>query len=218
MSATGSLSREAYLATGIPLIVVCAGFVTVRCLMSIRGVRKLVIDDYFSIVALLLVIVAFSLNDVIIRLIIAFMLWTTKAPILVVYVKLFGVKKWIVHSCYAGLALSGAAYMCAMAPTFLRCHPGTDDTTMLHLGHCVTGTTLTGVISGFVALVQDMVILVLPMPCIYNLHLAPGKKLAVGAVFCSGFLAIAASVVSLYFKFRAYRGERSDTLATMLCA
>ncbi|KAI9035719.1 uncharacterized protein KD926_002970 [Aspergillus affinis] len=155
---------------------------------------------------------------VVITVIIALELWTTKAPIMLVYVRLFGIKKWLEYVCYTSLAISGLAYICAMSPTFMRCDPNAKSATLEDLGYCTTGTTLTGVISGFIALAQDVLIFVLPMPLVYQLHLRPAKKLAVGAVFFSGILGIAASIASLYFKYRAYKGATSDTLSTMLCA
>ncbi|PCG93868.1 Hypothetical protein PENO1_073360 [Penicillium occitanis (nom. inval.)] len=237
MSSTGTLSPDAYVAAGTPLIAICAGFVVVRCFISVRVCKKLPIDDYISIFGLALVTVAFAMNDVIIKrftdptasiswllmvavvitVIVAFTLWATKVPILIVYIKIFGIKKWVRYICYTCIAV-GVAYICVMGPRFMRCHPGSQSMTELDLAYCVTGTTLTGVISGFIALAEDMLIFILPMPLIYQLRLAPGKRLAVATVFFTGILAIAASVVSLYFKYRAYNGETSDTLATMLCA
>ncbi|KAK5997950.1 hypothetical protein PT974_00318 [Cladobotryum mycophilum] len=233
----GSLSRHAYLAAGTPLIVLCATFVAIRCFMSFRLFKRLLIDDYISIVGLIFVTVAFAMNDLIIRrfldptaphpwlvklavvitVVIAFVLWTTKAPILVVYLKIFNVTRWLVYACYATLTLSGIAYICALSPTFMRCHPSSKSIPVEELLRCVSGTTLTGVISGYIALFQDVIILLLPMPSIYGLHLRLSKKLAIGAVFASGILAIAASIVSLYFKYRAHTGE-SENLARMLCA
>ena len=122
-----------------------------------------------------------------ITVIIAFELWTTKLPILLVYLRIFGIRKWLVYFCYTSIAVSGLAYLLAMTPTFMRCHPNSNST-LMDLQYCVTGTTLTGVISGFIALAEDVMIFVLPIPLITGLRLARGKKIALGAVFFSGIL------------------------------
>ncbi|PWY88423.1 hypothetical protein BO70DRAFT_394133 [Aspergillus heteromorphus CBS 117.55] len=238
MSTKGTLSTGAYVAVGTPLIVLCAGFVALRCWMSYRVYKKLLIADYLSILGCALVTIAFSMNDIIIQrfmnpthslnwlncmavvitVVIAFELWTTKVPILLLYVKLFGIQKWLRWTCHACLAITGVAYICVMAPTFMRCNPSTTEATLTDLAVCTTGTTLTGVLSGFIALAQDVLIFFLPIPLVLNLHMPRGRKLAVGAVFFTGILGIVASIVSLYFKWEAYTGAVSDTLATMLCA
>ncbi|KAK1141314.1 hypothetical protein N8T08_009221 [Aspergillus melleus] len=241
MSAPGTLSPGAYLAAGTPLIVTCAGFVGVRCAMNFRVYKRLLIADYVSMLGFAFVTIAFAMNHVIIQrfanplgslnwlnqvrfsfdiltcvwltseqvavvitVIIAFELWTTKAPIMLVYVRIFGIKKWLEYVCYTSLAISGLAYICAMSPTFMRCDPNAKSATLEDLAYCTTA--------------QDVLIFFLPMPLVYQLHLRPAKKLAVGAVFFSGILGIAASIASLYFKYRAYKGATSDTLSTMLCA
>ncbi|RAH55102.1 hypothetical protein BO85DRAFT_452005 [Aspergillus piperis CBS 112811] len=238
MSTEDTLSPDAYVAAGTPLIALCAVFVALRCLMDFRVHRRLLIADYLSWLGFAFVTIAFSMNDIIIQrfvnpmdslnwlnrmavvitVLIAFELWTTKVPILLVYVSLFGIRKWLRWTCYACIAVSGVAYICVMAPTFMRCNPSITAATLEDLEVCTTGTTLTGVLSGFIALAEDVLILSLPMPLVRTLHLPRQKKLAVMAVFFSGILGIAASIASLYFKWSAYKGTVSDTLATMLCA
>jgi len=172
-------------------------------------------------------------------------LWTTKAPIIFVYVKIFGIKPWLRYTCYFTLVGTALLYLGASVPTFIDCHSYGNEVTPQALGVCVKGTTLTGVIIAFAALVADAIIFVLPIPSIIGLHLAPRKKIAVGVVFCTGILyvlkflsayyalptcillltlglsppysGIAASIVSLYYKWSANNGQRSDTLTAMLC-
>ncbi|KAJ5101067.1 hypothetical protein N7456_007119 [Penicillium angulare] len=304
---SSSMSLDAYVAAGTPVIVLCAAFVAVRCFMNLKAYKWLLIDDCMpfgsscegkfnessltttaflldvSFIGLAFVITAFSMNDIIIQrenhfrrtqlreyiltsfdnvsgfnnpvnhlnwlnnfaviitVIVAFELWTTKIPILLVYIKLFGVRRWLRFVCYGTIALSGIIYVCAMSPTFIRCNTSVKSATLADLEVCTTGTTLTGVISGFVALAEDVLIFFLPIPLVRGLHLPTHKRLAVGAVFFSGILyislsflvitcllfptaddvifsGIVASIVSLYFKYMAYQGATSDTLATMLCA
>ncbi|KAL4905010.1 hypothetical protein BDW74DRAFT_185450 [Aspergillus multicolor] len=238
MSSGSTLSLDAYLAAGIPLIVLCAGFVGLRCWMNFRVYRRFLVADYLSILGWAFVTIAFAMNHVIIQkfinpsnpnslpwlnrmaivitIIVALELFTTKVPILLVYIQLFRVHAWLTYTCYACIVFSGLAYTCFMAPTFIKC-PGPAET-VAALQRCTAGTTLTGAMSAFVALAQDVVIFGLPMPIVRSLQMPRAKKVVVGAVFFSGVLGIAASIASLYFKWRAYKGMVSDTLATMLCA
>ncbi|PLB49070.1 hypothetical protein P170DRAFT_475396 [Aspergillus steynii IBT 23096] len=155
MSAPGTLSPGAYLAAGTPLIVACAGFVGIRCAMNIKVYKKLFIADYVSILGFAFVTIVFAMNHVIIQrfanplgslnwlnrvavvitVIITFELWTEKAPILLIYVRLFGIKKWLEYVCYTNLAISALAYICAMSPTFMRCDPNAKSATLEDLGY-----------------------------------------------------------------------------------
>jgi hypothetical protein len=108
------------------------------------------------------------------------MLWFTKAPILWVYIQLFGVQKWLRWTSYATMAIYGAGLLAALCITFARCQ---DD-----LPICSTATVLTGVISGFFAIAADVVIFILPIPPIWNLQLPRFKKIGLGIAFSSGIL------------------------------
>lgn len=125
---------------------------------------------------------------IVITVLIAIALWACKAPILLLYVKLFGVHRWLRYSCYLTLALSGVLMIAAMAPTFAWCRFGDEPLQAGVLNTCVHGTTLTGVITGFITTPADVVILLLPMPAIYELRLDSRRKYGLAVVFFSGFL------------------------------
>ncbi|KAI0482758.1 hypothetical protein GGR56DRAFT_205963 [Xylariaceae sp. FL0804] len=229
------LSRVAYVGVGTVFIVICAAFVTLRLIVALRQHGKLFADDYFSLFGLALIITTFALNDIIIRefthvtdlvwiiqmgmvilVLINLTLWACKAPILFLYARIFGVRRWLRWTSYATLAFSALGLLLSLVPTFARCHPYETPLTAEALVVCTSGTTLTAVIAGFIALAADLVALVLPMPAIRDLHLPTGRKAGLAVVFLSGILGIAASVVSLYYKFQIYLYGTSGTLITML--
>ncbi|KAF7502150.1 hypothetical protein GJ744_006887 [Endocarpon pusillum] len=60
-----------------------------------------------------------------------------------------------------------------------------------------------GVMSGGVNALSDLLILILPLPIIWRLHMAPKKKLRLLAVFGLGSFACVASVVRLIYSIRS---------------
>lgn len=122
--------------------------------------------------------------------VIAFALWTSKVPILLVYVNIFGIKRWMRWACYTTVVLTGLMFFFSLMPTFLRCRPSNPAMTPEEFQLCVSGTTLTGVITGFIAVFADALIFILPISAIRDLRLPPAKKLALAGVFASGILSV----------------------------
>lgn len=53
---------------------------------------------------------------------------------------------------------------------------------------CFEQTRITSVVAGFASMTTDTLILVLPMPIIFQLHLPRVKKIGLALVFCTGIL------------------------------
>jgi hypothetical protein len=119
-------------------------------------------------------------------------MWTSKAPILLLFVRLFGVDKRLRFTCYAILVITAIAYLLdAIIPGAL-CPPKkvelTDVMALMKLESCSKRSSEAGVASGTISLVTDLIILVLPLPYIAKMHLAFHKKVGLMAVFLMGIL------------------------------
>jgi hypothetical protein len=119
-------------------------------------------------------------------------MWTSKAPILLLFIRLFGIDKSLRITCYAILVLTALAYLVdAIVPGAL-CPPKqvefTDVMALMNLASCSKRSSEAGVASGTISLVTDLIILVLPLPFIAKMHLAFHKKVGLMAVFLMGIL------------------------------
>jgi len=149
-----------------------------------------------------------------------FSMWSAKLPILLLYVRLFGmVTPWLRITAYAIAAVTFFFFLVGMSAMAAKCTP---PSSMLLLTpdffpECLDRGTFTGVLLGFVAVVTDLIIILLPLPVLSQLRLPPGKKVGVMVIFLTGIFAIAASAVALYFKFLSRQGASTDLTSSMVC-
>ncbi|KAI1412117.1 hypothetical protein F5Y13DRAFT_200110 [Hypoxylon sp. FL1857] len=232
------LSPDQFLALGICLVSVAAIFVTVRVTIGLKKTGRLYADDCLSIIGVLAIAANIALNyeGVIVgsnldlqnplpqlRLlyqlgeadIFAFgsVTWLSKAPILLLLIRLFGVKIWLRIIAYVALVVSGLIVLGATSYSAALCDPkglgGIDFS-----AQCALAGARGSIIVGFVGLILDLTIFVLPLPVIFRLNLPFNKKLGLAVVFMSGIFAIIASAAGVYFKFRALSGELVDQEAS----
>lgn len=123
----------------------------------------------------------------VITVVVAFVLWTSKAPMLLLYTKIFSVHTWLRYWCYGTLGLSFVWLICAMSPTFISC-PRSNTVTPQEMLQCVEATRLTGIISGVAALLTDLIIILLPLPAVAKLQLPAAKRWGLAFLFLSGVL------------------------------
>ncbi|GAW14104.1 hypothetical protein ANO14919_034980 [Xylariales sp. No.14919] len=221
-----------YEGVGITLIVIASALVGARCFVNYQAAHgKLSAHDYLSLVGLTFLIITYAVNDVIIRtvsnpvldlpllfrlaiiiiILVQGTLWFTKAPILFLYLKLFGVNRWLRYISWATLLVAGLVYVAGLIYTLVNCP--TDKITLERYQTCAHANTLTGVFSGFVSVVVDAIIFVLPIPVIFALQLETSKKIGLSVAFLSGILGIAASIVALYYKYQALSGDGTQLIA-----
>ncbi|KAI3322683.1 hypothetical protein HD806DRAFT_110855 [Xylariaceae sp. AK1471] len=194
--------------------------VTLRLLANWKYSKKLLIDDYISISAipfLIAVSVSSSLAGngfhdpslspyrvaqlaVSLSVFTPLALWTCKAPILFLYIRLFGIKKWLRITSYATLAVTGVVYISGIVSIPPACTPHTHDLSEDFINSCQTRTRLINVYLGIVSVLADVIILVLPMPVVFGLKLLVRSRIGLVFLFLSGLFAIGASIISLYFK------------------
>ncbi|MCJ1356769.1 MAG: hypothetical protein MMC33_006765 [Icmadophila ericetorum] len=123
-----------------------------------------------------------------------------KAPILIMYVRIFGVKTWLRNICYGLLV---ADFLFAAGPAVyltVVCQPNRQVLDVAWLDRCIDNGLAIGVWNGSVAVFTDLVIFILPLPVIAKLHLARSRKISLAMVFMVGFLGLTASSVTLYFR------------------
>src|SRR5947199_7965024 len=115
-------------------------------------------------------------------------MWTSKAPILLLYIHLFRIDKRLRIACYTLLASTclGYALGAGLAACPLRDLDSTDPASSLYLAKCAKKSSQGGVAFGSMSVITDLVILIMPIPFIMRMQLACHKKIGLLVVFLSG--------------------------------
>ncbi|KAF4631711.1 hypothetical protein G7Y89_g6426 [Cudoniella acicularis] len=243
MDLSSEIPLGTFLAIGSTLVVLAGVFVVIRILSDAKFSGRLFIDDCkstFSIKDLSIFAAIFLASclamfyklmnaytdptsslrryAVAMTFLSGFSLWTAKAPILLLFIRLFGVHRWIRVTSIAILVVTGVAIIVGDSYNAAKCAPpkSDDGMTLVFLSNCSTASSYVGVTLGTFGLVADIIIFVLPLPIIAKLHLPLGKRIGIAIVFLAGFLAIVASAVALSYKFRAFSGTASNILLAMI--
>ncbi|KAI0441976.1 hypothetical protein F4803DRAFT_520858 [Xylaria telfairii] len=214
------LSQEVIDALKSLFVVLAFIAVSLRLVANWKYNQKLLVDDYISISAIPFLIAVAVLSDlagngfhdpnvapykvaqlaVAISVATPLALWTCKAPILFLYLRLFGIKKWLRITSYTTLALTGAVYISGIVATPPACTPHSHDLSEDFINGCQNRTRMINVYLGSVSVLADIIILVLPMPVVFGLKLLVKSRVGLIVLFLSGLFAIAASIISLFFK------------------
>ena len=116
-------------------------------------------------------------------------LWTAKAAILALYIRLFDCGRWIRISCYALMAFMLVFYGCYVVLAAVYCLPRHGRPWNIHLyDQCAKQPISSSSVMGVFGVEADMVIFVLPFPIIYTLHLTRKRKIGLFVVFLVGLL------------------------------
>jgi hypothetical protein len=116
-------------------------------------------------------------------------MWSAKVPILLLYIQIFGIKRWVRFASYTLIAATGIVFLIFSAITYAR----------------ITSIT------------TDVIIFLMPIPLILSLNLSTRRKIGVSLVFSSGLIAIAASGISAHFKRRSRDGQPGGASGAMIC-
>ncbi|KAI0423439.1 hypothetical protein F5Y09DRAFT_327349 [Xylaria sp. FL1042] len=229
------IRTDVFLGVGVFLVVLPALFVTTRFAGSAKLGKQLKAADWLSLVAVILlagtlanfilIVKALSSSSTSVLYLVqlvaasgpvaASSTWVAKAPILFLYIQIFGVKAWLRIVSYITLAftflwllgwniwlLYESVPRGLITPTFLA--------DSAHSG------SVAGVASGAVGLAADIVIFLIPIPVIWKLHLPRAKKIGLFVVFLTGLLAVVASAIGVYFKRLSLSGTSTDIKAAMI--
>ncbi|KAI0897576.1 hypothetical protein F4806DRAFT_462742, partial [Annulohypoxylon nitens] len=128
---------------------------------------------------------------------------TSRLPILALYLRLFGEKRGLRIACYLCLLLIFAISLVYITIVSYYCEPLPSEGwhSLEAFTRCTEVFSWT-IIQGSLNVFLDLYILILPLPVIIGLSIPKRAKLGILAVFLTGFLAVVASVVGLYFRYQ----------------
>ncbi|KAK4185145.1 hypothetical protein QBC35DRAFT_538375 [Podospora australis] len=222
----GSMSTEAFLALGVTLITLTALLVIVRIVFNTHKAHLFFLEDGLAVAALCFLITKFtllyasaleaasskisSLKTLQLEVAFHFMgaaaMWTSKASILVLLIRLFGTKKWLRTTSFIAMFTSLVVFIVCVILAALACSQPirtrwhSEAETRFLVSACFSRANVTSIVRGGVAIALDLVILILPLPIIYELDLPPSRKIGLFLVFSVGLFVLATGIASLYFK------------------
>ncbi|KAI0971689.1 hypothetical protein F4678DRAFT_472207 [Xylaria arbuscula] len=218
------VTAAGFLAAGIVVFSVTGIFVIIRLINSFGYAKHLYADDYLAVFAWALQAVNFGvyiklllniadtsisvrdfrqflIAEAIIR---SFSIYFAKAPVLVLYVRLFGIRKWFRVTVWTTLGVSFFIFLGSLLYASVKCSAGKVYDQITELG-CINAGGRNGLVHGVASLTLDLIIFVLPLPIVFHLHLSTNKKI--------GF-AIVASTIELYYKLQVATGVAVPNLGT----
>jgi hypothetical protein len=144
-------------------------------------------------------------------------MWSAKVPILLLYIQIFGIKRWVRFASYTLIAATGIVFLIFSAITYARCDPGDAPIDLTFIGTCIKQATDSGLALRITSITTDVIIFLMPIPLILSLNLSTRRKIGVSLVFSSGLIAIAASGISAHFKRRSRDGQPGGASGAMIC-
>jgi hypothetical protein len=122
---------------------------------------------------------------------------------------MFVVKPWMRIAIYFGITHVVLLYTACMIFMLSICIPGRNNSwTSKEFGTRCKPANILNPIIGSINLATDLYIFTLPFFILFGLQLSLKKKLEIGAIFFTGFVAIIACSVGLYFRIKEW--TRSD--------
>ncbi|KAI0096817.1 hypothetical protein F4776DRAFT_658602 [Hypoxylon sp. NC0597] len=143
-------------------------------------------------------------------------MYTAKLPLLFLFIRLFGVEKWLRWTCRFLIVFGLLGFLTAATYTSVSCSPQLHIVAVPFLFKCVTAVTNGCISRGSLSLTMDLVMFVLPLPVITKLKLPLRRKLGLVLVFMTGLLAIAASALGLYFQTAQSNGTSTNFANALL--
>jgi hypothetical protein len=142
-----------------------------------------------------------------------FALYFAKVPLLILLVRLFGIRKWLKVTVWTTLSVGLAVFLAAMLYVSVECSAA-----RVHgfesLGKCEDASSMNGLIHGAASLILDIIAFVIPLPIVLNLQVSTSKRVGLCAVFAAGIFAIVASTVALYYKVETLLGNPVSNMGT----
>ena len=114
--------------------------------------------------------------------------WTSKVTILVLYYRLFSAKVWLRRTCYIAAIVLTLVFWTSPIIAGVFCTPKPGNAWDFEVAINCQKSATSGLVYGPIAVVADAFLLALPLPIIFKLKMALSKKLALVAVFMTGFV------------------------------
>lgn len=113
-------------------------------------------------------------------------MWIAKLPVLILFARIFGIKRWVRLVCYTTIALTSVLVIGSLIPVCVVCAPDGRVLDMRYYGTCITISLDICFSHGIVAVVTDLIILIVPLPIVMSLKLSLYKRAGLGLVFLAG--------------------------------
>ncbi|KAK4221655.1 hypothetical protein QBC38DRAFT_121155 [Podospora fimiseda] len=215
-----SMSIGGFLALGVMLISLTGILVIVRVAFNIRQAHKFFLEDALAVSALCFLVSKFGLLytaaieathsrtptprylqlDIGYHWMGAAAMWTSKASILFLLIRLFGAKNWLRVTYLIAIFTSLILFLACVIITAVSCTPVSLSYKPKFLHTCIDRANTTSIIRGGVAVSLDFIILILPIPIIYNLSLSISRKIGLFFIFSAVSFSLGTGIASLYFK------------------
>ncbi|EPE26163.1 integral membrane protein [Glarea lozoyensis ATCC 20868] len=122
----------------------------------------------------------------------------SKVSLLLFFLRIFFLQKWTRIGCYLTLTFLGTKWIIFLMIVIFQCTPVRSTWDFSVPSHCVNVKVLTILAGGF-SILEDLIILSLPIPCIKSLNIGAGKKITATIMFSIGSLATIISIVRLRY-------------------
>ncbi|KAI1172622.1 hypothetical protein F4777DRAFT_601394 [Nemania sp. FL0916] len=229
-----AITAAGFIAASVTVFVVTAVFVTIRVINGLTYSKQLFADDYLAIFALALQIVNFGLYiklninianiaNITVRefsqFLIAeayiggFAMYFAKLPVLVLFARLFGIRKWLRITVWTTIILGFAVFLAPLLYVSVEC-AASKVHDMPSLFVCIGASAQNGLVQGIASPIIDIIAFVTPLPIVFNLKLSTDKKIGLFVVFTTGIFAIAASLTALYYKVKVEQGDPNSNFSS----
>ncbi|KAG9250101.1 uncharacterized protein F5Z01DRAFT_427501 [Emericellopsis atlantica] len=199
-------------------VVICPVLVALRVWARLRGGGSMGPDDYAAIAALVFVLLlsgflvaacqygmgrhmAFLEPDVkyetmkffyLAQVVYKAAINLSKVCILLLYLRIFNKIRWFRFACWALLGCVGSYMIASVFATIFQCSPIQRSFDKSIKGTCVDNSQFWYANAGF-SIATDVIILLLPMPLVYQLQVPWPQKVALMAVFALGIFVVVTS-------------------------
>lgn len=120
----------------------------------------------------------------------------TKCCIILLYLRIFNKVRWFRWSCCGLLASVGIYCFASVIATIFQCNPVVRAFDKSIDGTCIDNSQFWYANAGF-SIATDIIILLLPMPLVYQLHVPIAQKLALVGVFGLGIFVVVTSCLRI---------------------
>lgn len=115
-------------------------------------------------------------------------MYFSKAPLLLLYIRLFGIETWLRMTCYVTLAATAVLHLVCAIYASIGCIPADGKYESTFVLNCAEATHIPVLLRCFAAIATDVVALVLPLVVVAKLHLPTSRKIGLVLVFTTGIL------------------------------
>lgn len=117
-------------------------------------------------------------------------IFLAKLSVLLLYLEIFKVNKQARFTVTIGLTIITAQCLMTIIGYCILCVPKPGDSWLIASSteKCRVTATLYGVIISAVSVFSDLYVIVIPLPVIWQLHMARRKKIGVSVIFITGLL------------------------------